>query len=366
LRSNKKGWLLPSNLAKQSKNKNNEQDCEHREIWFPGKNMVNIAINGLGRIGRHVLKIGLERGINFVAVNDLTDSKTLAYLLKYDSIYGIYDKKIEAGNELLKIGNNKIKVLSIKEPEKLPWKKLNVDIVIESTGLFTSKELAVKHTQAGAKKVIVTAPCKGNIKTIVPGVNNNFLKKDDILISVASCTTNCLAPVVKVLHENFKIKKGLMTTVHGYTADQKLQDAPHKDLRRGRAAAENIVPTTTGASIAVTEVIPELKGKLNGMALRAPVASGSITDLTAELQKSVSVNEINNAFKKSAQKELKGILEYTEEPIVSRDIIGNSHSSIFDASLTQVIDNLVKVFAWYDNEYGYSHRVIDVVKMMKV
>lgn len=326
---------------------------------------MKVAINGLGRIGRHVLKIGLERGVDFVAVNDITDPRTLSYLLKYDSTYGTYDKKIVTGSDFLNIGNKKIRVLSIKEPENLPWKKLNVDVIIESTGLFTSKDLAIKHIHAGAKKVIVTAPCKSPDITIVPGVNDKQLKNQQI-ISVASCTTNCLAPVVKVLHENFKIKKGLMTTVHAYTQDQRLQDAPHKDLRRGRAAAENIVPTTTGASIVVTEVIPELKGKLDGIALRVPVPSASITDLTAELQKNVSVNEVNNVFKKSSQKELKGILEYTEEPIVSTDIIRNPHSSIFDAQLTQVIDNLVKVFAWYDNEYGYSHRVIDVVKMMKI
>ncbi len=333
--------------------------------------MLKIAINGLGRIGRQVLKIALERKLNIVAINDITDPRNLAYLLKYDSVYGFYNKKVEAGKDFIKIGNNKIEVLSEKDPEKLPWKEMKVDIVIESSGFFTSKELAVKHLKAGAKKVIVTAPCKNADITIVPGVNNEMLKNQQI-ISVASCTTNCLAPIVKVLHDNFIINKGLMTTVHAYTADQKLQDAPHKELRRGRAAAENIVPTTTGASISVTEAIPELKGKLDGLAIRVPVVCGSITDITVELERNTTINEVNNVLKKSANGKLKGILQYSEDELVSRDIIGNSHSSIIDSLSTNVIGdgigkgNLVKVVSWYDNEFGYSNRVIDVVRMMKV
>ncbi|MBS3094022.1 type I glyceraldehyde-3-phosphate dehydrogenase [Candidatus Pacearchaeota archaeon] len=333
--------------------------------------MVKVAINGLGRIGRSVLKIALDKKVDIVAVNDLTSPENLAYLLKYDSVYGVWDKKVESGNGFLLIEGKKIKVFAEKDPSSLPWKSLKIDVVIESTGLFTSREGSEKHLKAGAKHVLISAPCKNDIFTVVPGVNNNLLKKQDI-ISVASCTTNCLAPVVKILHDSFGIEKGFMTTIHAYTADQRLQDSPHNDLRRGRAAAENLVPTSTGAIIAVTQVIPSLKGKLNGIAIRAPVVCGSITDFVALLSKKVSAEDINNAVRKAANGNMKGIVQYSDDPLVSRDIIGNSHSSIFDSLSTLIIDensgkgNMIKVIAWYDNEYGYSNRMIDVVKMLRL
>ncbi len=324
--------------------------------------MRKIAINGLGRIGRSFLKLALEKNLDIVAVNDLTDSKNLAYLLKYDSVYGKWNKKIEAGKDFLAINNKKILVLKEKDPEKLPWKKLNIDIVIESTGFFT--EQATKHLKAGAKKVIITAPCKNNEITIVPGVNDNKLKNQKI-ISVASCTTNCFAPIAYLLNQTFGIEKGFMTTVHAYTADQKLQDAPHEKFRRGRAATENLVPTTSGVLFAISQVIPELKGKIDGLAIRSPVICGSIVDFSVILKKPATVNEINRMFKKAAQGKLKNILEYSEDELVSRDVIGNSHSGIVDGLLTQVINkNFAKVLAWYDNEYGYSNRLVDVVGMM--
>jgi glyceraldehyde 3-phosphate dehydrogenase len=337
--------------------------------------MVRVAINGFGRIGRMVLKAGInDPDIEWVAVNDLTDNKTLAHLFKHDSAQGNFQGTVEATDSSLIINGKEIKVFAEKEPEKLPWKKLKVDVVVESTGFFRTNVAANKHITAGAKKVLVSAPCKCEVdaegkceialKTIVKGVNDNTYNNEPI-VSNASCTTNCLAPVVKVLHDNFKIVKGLMTTVHAYTADQRLQDAPHKDLRRARAAAINIVPTTTGAAKAVTEVIPELKGKMDGIALRVPVPTGSVTDFVCEVEKETSIEEINKLFKSVAENELKGILQYTEEPIVSTDIIGNPHSSIFDAQLTNVIDKkLIKVVAWYDNEWGYSCRMIDVLKML--
>ena len=334
--------------------------------------MVRVAINGLGRIGRSVLKICLERGIDVVAINDLTDCRNLAYLLAYDSVYGKWNKKIEAGADFLKIGGKKIIILSEKDPAKLPWKKLGVDVVIESTGFFTTRDGASRHITAGAKKVLVSAPCSGGVTTIVPGVNHTTLKKTDTIISVASCTTNCLAPVVQVLEDNFGIVRGFMTTVHAYTADQRLHDAPHENYRRGRAAAENLVPTTTGATRAVELVLPSLKGKLQGLAIRAPVVCGSIVDFVAELKKKTSVSEINNALRKAASGTLKGIMQYSEDELVSRDVIGNAHSAVVDGLSTQVIGdtlggkgNLVKVLAWYDNEYGYSCRMVDVVRMVK-
>lgn len=326
---------------------------------------MKVAINGFGRIGRQVLKICLERGINVVAVNDIADAKTLAYLLKYDSVYGVYEGKIKSFDNLIIINGKRILVLNEKEPEKLPWKLLNVDVVIESTGLFTAREDAMKHLKAGAKKILISAPAKNPDITILPGVNNEELKKEHKIISVGSCTTNCLAPVVKILHKNFGIVKGFMTTVHAYTPDQRLHDSPHRDLRRGRAAAESLVPTTTGASRTVAEVIKELKGKLDGIAIRAPVPCGSITDFVAETKKPATVKDVNAAMKKASEKELKGILQYSEDSIVSRDIIGNPYSSIFDAQSTMVLgNNLVKVLAWYDNEYGYSCRMVDVIKML--
>ena len=334
-------------------------------MFFSSKK-PRVAINGLGRIGRAVLKIGLEKGVNFVAINNRSDIPTIAYLLKYDSIYGCYKKNIETGKDFIKIEGKKIKVYSEEDPEKIPWFESKVDIVIESTGCFRDKISSRKHLLAGAKKVIISAPCENPDCTIVLGVNEDKLKKDDKIISVASCTTNCLAPVVKVLNDKFGIKKGFMTTVHAYTTSQNLLDGSSRKLRRGRAAATNIVPTTSGATASVGEVIPELKGKLDGLAFRVPVACGSIIDLVADLKKKTNVKEVNNLFKKVSKRKLKGIIRYTEDEIVSSDIIGDSHSAVIDGLSTQVLENTVKVLAWYDNEYGYSHRVIDVVKMMKM
>jgi len=327
--------------------------------------MINLAINGFGRIGRFVFKIIIENysdEINVVAINDLTDTKTLAHLLKYDSVHGKFDAKIECTKHSLVINNNQIHVLSEKDPELLPWKHLQVDIVIESTGFFRTKELAEKHINAGARKIIISAPAKSDdIKTIVLGVNENtYDPEKDNIISNASCTTNCLAPMVKVLNDNFGVEKGLLNTIHSYTADQKLVDAPHKDLRRARSAAINIVPTTTGAAIAVTKVIPSLQDKLDGIALRVPTPDGSIVDFTCQLKRNVTKNEINKLFKNVSLHHLKGVLEYTEEPLVSTDIVGNPHSVIFDSQLTYVKDNLVKVIGWYDNEAGYSYRLVEL------
>lgn len=325
---------------------------------------MRIAINGLGRIGRLVLKSGLDEGVNFVAINDLTDPKTLAYLIKYDSVYGKYDKSVEAGKDFIKIGNKKILVFAEKDPANLPWKKLGIDVVVESTGLFTDRDNASKHLKAGAKRVVISAPAKNPDATIVCGVNEKTLKPSHKILSMASCTTNGLAPVARVLEDEFGIKKGFMTTAHAYTSDQDLVDAPHKKLRRGRAAAINIVPTNSGATDAVIEVIPSLKGKLMGLALRVPVPSGSIVDFVAELNKSVTAEEVNAALKKAANGRLKGILEYTEDEIVSTDIIGNKNSSIVDGLSTMAMGNMVKVLAWYDNEFGYSHRLAEFVKML--
>ena len=327
--------------------------------------MVNVAINGFGRIGRNVLKIGLDK-VNFVAINDLTDAKILAYLLKYDSIYGNFEKPVSVEKDYLIIGDKKIKILTEREPKNLPWKDLDVDVVIESTGRFTARDDAMRHIEAGAKKVLISAPAKNPDVTIVRGVNeDSYDKKKHNIISNASCTTNCLAPVVKVLHKEFKVLKGLLNTVHAYTNDQSLMDQPHKKLRRGRAAALSIIPTSTGAATAVTEVIPELRGKLDGIAMRIPVPCGSVVDFVAELGKHATKEEINKMFKNAAQKELKGILEYTEEEIVSSDIIKNPHSAILDSTSTMVVDkNLVKMIAWYDNEWGYSNRLIDVLKIL--
>ena len=325
--------------------------------------MVKVAINGLGRIGRPVLKICLEKGIDVIAVNDLTDAKTLAYLLKYDSVYGNYDKKIETGKDFLKINGKKILVFSEENPEKLPWKRLGIDVVIESTGFFEDE--SYKHIKAGAKKVIISAPSKKCDATIVLGVNEEKLKKEHKIISMGSCTTNCLAPVAKVLQDNFGIIKGFMTTVHAYTNDQKILDVPHRKLRRGRGAAINIIPTTSGATISVAETIPELKGKMDGLALRVPVACGSIVDFTAELNKTATKEQINSAFKKAAGGKMKGILEYTEDEIVSSDVIGNSNTSIVDGLSTMVIGNTVKVLAWYDNEYAYSCKMVELIKLLK-
>ena len=328
--------------------------------------MINVAINGFGRIGRLVLRAGIkDKNINWVAVNDVTDAKTLAHLFKYDSVHGKYDGIVEYTDDSLIIDNKKIKVLSVLEPQKLPWKDMKIDVAVESTGKFTDREGAELHLKAGAKKVLISAPAKNPDITIVMGVNDKMYDKSKhSIISNASCTTNCLAPVVKILHDNFGVKRGFMTTIHAYTADQRLVDAPHKDLRRARHAAVSIIPTTTGAAKTVAEVIPELKGKLDGLSFRVPVASGSITDFVCELEKSTTKEEINKVFNDNAKK-LKGILEFTKEPIVSVDIIKNPNSSIFDSDLTNVIEgNFVKVIAWYDNEWGFSERMIVVIKLI--
>ena len=325
---------------------------------------MRVAINGLGRIGRLVFKIGLEKGINFVAINDLTDPKTLAYLIRYDSVYGNYDKKVEAGKDFIKIAGKKIKVFSEENPENLPWEELGVDVVIESTGFFCDREKAGLHLNAGAKKVIISANSDNADSMIILGVNENKLKKTDKIISMSSCTTNCLAPLAKVLNDSFGIKKGFMTTIHAYTNDQKILDVPHEKLRRGRAAARNIIPTTSGATTATSKVLPSLKGKIDGLAMRVPVACGSIVDFVVELNKKITVKQINNAFKNAASGKLKGILAYTEDEIVSSDIIGNPNSSIIDGSSTQVIGNTAKVLSWYDNEYGYSCRMIELLKKL--
>jgi len=325
---------------------------------------MRVAINGFGRIGRNFFRIanGVE-GIEIVAINDITDTKTLAHLLKYDSVHGIYDAEIKATEDSIVVNGKEIKITAIKDPAQLPWKDLNVDIVIESTGLFTKREDAQKHLEAGAKKVIISAPAKNPDITIVLGVNQEaYDPANHNIISNASCTTNALAPVVKVLQKEFGIKYGYMVTTHAYTNDQRILDLPHKDLRRARAAAVNIVPTTTGAAKALGEVIPEVKGKLDGTARRVPVADGSLIDLTVVVEKETTVEEVNAAMKKYAEGEMKGILAYCEDPVVSSDIVGNPASSIFDSLLTQVIGgNLVHAASWYDNEYGYSTRLKDLV-----
>ncbi|HBY56836.1 MAG TPA: type I glyceraldehyde-3-phosphate dehydrogenase [Candidatus Atribacteria bacterium] len=325
---------------------------------------IKVGINGFGRIGRNVFRAGLkDKEIDFVAVNDITDAKTLAHLLKYDSVHGILpDVKVENDNILVK--ERKLKVLSERDPSNLPWEGLGVEVVIESTGIFRDREGASKHLTAGAKKVIISAPAKGEDITIVMGVNEDkYIPKEHHIISNASCTTNCLAPAAKVLNDVFGIEKGTMTTIHSYTADQRLMDLPHKDLRRARAAALSMIPTTTGAAKAVSLVIPELKGKLNGMAIRVPTPNVSVVDLAVLLKRRVSAEEINQAFKEASQSDLKGILDYTEEPLVSKDFNGNAYSSIIDGLSTMVVDdNLAKIIAWYDNEWGYSCRIIDLIK----
>lgn len=323
---------------------------------------VKVGINGFGRIGRLVLRAALEKPeLEIVAVNDLTDSKTNAHLFKYDSVHGRFNGTVEATDDALVINGKRIRVLSEKDPASLPWRDLGVDIVLEATGKFTEADKAAAHLKAGAKKVIITAPAKKEDITIVMGVNEH--KYDPTrhhIISNASCTTNCLAPVVKVLHYNFVVKRGLMTTTHAYTNDQRVLDLAHKDLRRARAAALSMIPTTTGAAKAVTLVLPELEGKLTGIAIRVPTPNVSLVDFVCEVEKPTTVEEVNKAFKEAAEGSLKGILAYNEEPLVSKDFNGDSHSSIFDATCTMVMeDTLVKVFAWYDNEWGYSCRVVD-------
>jgi glyceraldehyde 3-phosphate dehydrogenase (phosphorylating) len=328
---------------------------------------VKVGINGFGRIGRNVLRAASMMGtrdVEFVAVNDITDTKTLAHLLKYDSVHGRFSGTVEATSDGVKVDGTVIKVLSEKDPAKLPWKSLGVDLVLESTGRFTDREHAAAHLAAGAKKVVISAPASGPDITVVLGVNfDQYDASKHDVISNASCTTNCLAPFAKVAHETVGIKHGLMTTIHAYTGDQRLQDAPHSDLRRARAAAQNLVPATSGAAKAVGLVLPELNGKLTGFAIRAPVITGSVVDLTFEADRETSADELNGAFKAAAEGDLKGILRYNEDPIVSTDIIGDEHSSIVDAPLTVVIDGtLVKVVSWYDNEWGYSNRCVDVLQ----
>jgi len=327
--------------------------------------MVNIAINGFGRIGRLVFRIGFkEKKLNFVAINDLTDAKTLANLLKRDSVHGTFDAKVEAGNNHIKINGKKIIVLSEKDHTKLPWKKFKVDIVVESTGRFRKESDLQDHIRCGAKKVLLSAPGKGgDVKTIVIGANEKEIKNLKIC-SNASCTTNSLVPVVKVLDKEFGIEAGFMSTIHAYTNDQRLLDLPHKDLRRGRAAPLNIIPTTTGAAKSVGDVFTHLKGKMDGTSFRVPVPCGSITNLVFIAKKNATVQKVNNSMKKASQTYLKGILEYSEEPLVSSDIIGNPHSSIFDSQLTKVNGKLVRVCAWYDNECGFSCRMVDMLKLM--
>ncbi len=328
---------------------------------------IKVAINGFGRIGRNVFRIIAERpdsGIEVVAINDLADDDILAYLLKYDSVMGPFEGDLSVANNVMHAAGHEVQMLMERNPADLPWEELGVDVVVESTGVFRTRKQLQGHLDAGAKRVILTVPAKDEIDaTIVLGVNDEELDDTDLVISNASCTTNCLAPVAKVLQEKFGIKHGVMTTVHAYTNDQRLADVPHADLRRSRAATENIIPTTTGAAKAVGIVLPELAGKLDGMAMRVPVPDGSIVDLVVELESNVTVDEINAAMKEAAESDLAGILQYSEEPLVSTDIIGNPYSSIFDAGSTQVLGgNLVKVISWYDNEWGYSNRVVDLIE----
>ncbi len=331
--------------------------------------MLKVAINGFGRIGRNFLKASLSsRAFSVVAVNDLATPETLGRLLKYDSVFGPFDGKVSWGKDFITVNGKKISVTAEKDPAMLPWGKLGIDVVLESTGRFRTYDDASKHIQAGAKKVIISAPPKGDkpVKQIVLGVNENLYDhRKDAVISNASCTTNCLAPVAKVLHDTFGIEKGFMTTIHAYTGDQMILDGPHKDMRRARAAGLNIVPTSTGAAKALGEVIPALKGRISGSAIRVPVADGSIVDLVVDLKKKpLPPEKINDALKKAAAGKLKGIIQYSEEPLVSTDIIRNAHSAIFDSLLTNVEGDLVEVFAWYDNEWGYSSRLVDLIGFM--
>ena len=327
---------------------------------------IRVAINGFGRIGRNVLRAAKQAGaedIDFVAVNDLTDPGTLAHLLRYDSVHRAYPGTVEVGDGLLKVDGDEIRVFAEKDPSALPWKDLGVDIVIESTGRFTGREDAARHIEAGARKVIISAPAKNEDITVVLGVNHeDYDPANHHVISNASCTTNCLAPVVKVLLDEFGFVRGQMTTVHSYTNDQQILDLPHKDLRRARAAGLSIIPTTTGAAKATSLVIPEVKGKIDGVAMRVPTANVSLIDLSCELERNAGVEEINDAFRAAAAGRFKGVLDYSDEPLVSVDYIGNPHSSIIDGLSTNVVSGLVKVMSWYDNEWGYSSRCVDLAR----
>jgi glyceraldehyde 3-phosphate dehydrogenase len=328
---------------------------------------MRVAINGFGRIGRTVLRILSERrDIDVVAINDITDNKALAYLFKYDTVMGVFHGEIALEGDTFRVNHHRIAMTEIREIERLPWRAMGIDIVVEATGRFRKRAEIARHLEAGAKRVILTVPSKDEIDaTVVLGVNDDVLKPEHRIVSNASCTTNCLAPLAKVLHEEFGIVKGLMTTVHAYTNDQRLADVPHKDLRRSRAAAENIIPTTTGAAKAVGRVLPALAGKLDGIAMRVPVPDGSTVDLVTEMAKPVTVESVNAAVRRAAEGPLKGILQYTDEPIVSSDVIGNSHSSIFDSLMTEVQgDTVLKTISWYDNEWGYSSRVVDLMALL--
>jgi glyceraldehyde 3-phosphate dehydrogenase len=330
---------------------------------------VKIGINGFGRIGRNFFRAAKARGldVDFVAVNDITDSRTLAHLLKYDSVLGTFEGEIGVSDAGITVDGDELRVLAVRDPAELPWKELGARIVIESTGLFTDREKADKHIEAGAEKVIISAPAKGEDLTVVLGVNDDaYDPAEDHVISNASCTTNCVAPMAKVLDDAFGIEQGFMTTIHAYTNDQSILDLPHKDLRRARAAAINIIPTTTGAAKATGLVLPHLKGKLDGISMRVPVPDGSVTDLVATLKREVTVDEVNAAYRAAAESGplSGGRLVYTEDPIVSVDVIGNPHSAIFDAKSTMAIGNLVKVIGWYDNEWGYSNRLVDLVELV--
>ena len=328
---------------------------------------IKVGINGFGRIGRNIMRAAMDdSSIDIVAVNDLTDARTLAHLLKYDSILGNLKADITASGDKITVGRDEFQVLSIKDPAQLPWKSLGVDVVFESTGIFTNRDGAAKHLAAGGKKVVITAPAKGPDLTVVLGVNEDkYDPAKHHIISNASCTTNCLAPIAKVLHESFGIRKGWMTTVHSYTNDQQLLDLPHKDLRRARAAALSIIPTTTGAALAVGEVLPEIKGKLDGISMRVPTPNVSVVDLAVLVDKKTSKEEVNAAFKTAAEGKLKGLLEYTEEELVSVDFRGNPHSSIVDSSYTSVMDgDFIKVLSWYDNEWAYSNRCVDLIRYL--
>jgi glyceraldehyde 3-phosphate dehydrogenase len=328
---------------------------------------IRVAINGFGRIGRQVFQAGMnDPKIEWVAVNDLTDTKTLAYLLKHDSVYGTFPGEISAGKDTISVDGKKIKVFAEKDPSKLPWKDLGIDIVVESTGFYTHREGAELHLKAGAKKVFISAPAKNPDITVVKGVNEHLYdRKKHKIISNGSCTTNCIALLFKVLHDNFTVERGYLQTVHAYTATQRIVDAPDpKDPRRGRAAGVNLVPTSTGAATTVEEVIPDLKGRLNGIAVRVPVVCGSFGSVFAQLKKPAEVKKINWLFSEVSKHHLKGVLRYTEEPLVSTDILKDPHSCVFDAAMTQVIGNLVTVSGWYDNEWGFSNRMVDVIKLL--
>ena len=325
-----------------------------------------IGINGFGRIGRLVFRAAVAQGgIEVKAINDLTDAETLAHLLKYDSTHGRFDGEVEADDDNLIVNGQRIRIIAERDPAKLPWGELGADLVLESTGIFSERAQAEAHIQAGAKKVVISQPAKGEDLTVVLGVNDDQIEPNHTILSNASCTTNCLAPMAKVLHENFGIVKGMMNTIHSYTNDQRILDFPHKDLRRARSAGVSMIPTTTGAAVAVGKVLPALAGKLDGLSVRVPTPDRSLTDFTAILEKDVTAEEINTAFKHSAESSMQGILEYSEDPLVLADIIGNPHSCIFDAQSTNVVEgNMVKILGWYDNEWGYSNRCVDVLKRL--